>query len=742
MQTANDLLNNASLINSENEGHIVIGVDRRIVVPAELNRIAVQYDHNIETVTFDCPRYWDNIDMSTMRVYINYKRSDGYLDSYPVKTITVDDVDQNVMHFDWTISRNVTSVYGGVSFLVCITNIDLEGNEVNHWNSELCTTLFVSPGMEAHEMPEEERKDLVAQLIAIATENMTGQQTEAGGEIFNDYEKNNAINKYSHTEGSNNISGVKGFLINNIELPKDPPFTATADDPATITVFLDSLVGLAIDDSVSIKMYSSAGWVRYLTDIGRVASINNEANSVEVAITENRTIEYSFAEQTDKNNPEQLSYLWVASKPAIGTHIWAIAQHAEGINTHAFETAAHAEGEGTKVYSPNGHAEGKNTLADYNCHAEGRDTKAYGEQCHVEGSGSQAIGYNNHAEGISTTALGQGSHAEGIRAKTNGLGSHAEGQETTAEAFAAHSEGYATVASGQYSHAEGGAAKATGSSSHAEGSHTKAVGGSSHAEGSYTEANGSSSHVEGYVSRALGDYSHAEGNSARAGGKGSHAEGNGTHSDGEYAHAEGNVTYASGNNAHAEGLRSTASGENSHAEGNNTKASNLGAHAEGFETEASGKYAHAEGSGSKAVGDYSHAEGYKTTANGAWSHAEGSGTTASTSYARAGGLNSTAGYVGDFVHGNGLRTEWGSGDNQKYRAVFGRYNKYEPNGILTIGNGTAEKRENAFVVFNDGHAEVQSIGESDNSVVLKQELNAALKLIEDLTARIAALENK
>lgn len=58
--------------NTDTEPHFVINDNRVISVPSELRTIAVQYDHNIETVTFDCPRYWDGHDMSKMVVYINY----------------------------------------------------------------------------------------------------------------------------------------------------------------------------------------------------------------------------------------------------------------------------------------------------------------------------------------------------------------------------------------------------------------------------------------------------------------------------------------------------------------------------------------------------------------------------------------------------------------------------------------------------------------------------------------------
>ena len=49
-------------INNEVEEYIVIDKDRNITVPKSLQRVAVQFDHNAETLTFNCPRYWDNND--------------------------------------------------------------------------------------------------------------------------------------------------------------------------------------------------------------------------------------------------------------------------------------------------------------------------------------------------------------------------------------------------------------------------------------------------------------------------------------------------------------------------------------------------------------------------------------------------------------------------------------------------------------------------------------------------------
>lgn len=149
----------------ETEGHIVVGKDRHITVPEELKRIAVQYDHDIETVTFDCPRYWDDHDMSTMRVFVNYLRSDGVPGSYLCEPVTIDESDSGIMHFDWTISKNATMVQGTLSFLVCIKEVDEEGNELHHWNSELCNDMTISTGLEVDETILTNYPDIITQLL-------------------------------------------------------------------------------------------------------------------------------------------------------------------------------------------------------------------------------------------------------------------------------------------------------------------------------------------------------------------------------------------------------------------------------------------------------------------------------------------------------------------------------------------------------------------------------------------------
>lgn len=167
MATANDIF---SETNSE-EKHIVIDKNRIITVPSELQRIAVQYDHDIETVTFDCPRYWDEHDLSEMIIYINYRLPNGVVGCYKATNVIIDDTNTNMFHFNWTLSRNVTSAVGKIIFLVCAKKMDSEGNEINHWNSELNQEMYISQGLESVDTVVEDYPDVITQLIMSKAES-------------------------------------------------------------------------------------------------------------------------------------------------------------------------------------------------------------------------------------------------------------------------------------------------------------------------------------------------------------------------------------------------------------------------------------------------------------------------------------------------------------------------------------------------------------------------------------------
>lgn len=173
MSQAEELLNSLSdgevaglyTADPDSEPHIVIGIDRIVTVPAALRKIGVQYDHNIETVVFDCPRYWDGHDLSSMALYINYTCADGYDDCNPVDNLRVDEDDDSMIHFEWTLSANATRAVGVLEFNVCARKTGELDVLENHWSSEINRDMVISKGKDCNEAALDLPQDLVTALL-------------------------------------------------------------------------------------------------------------------------------------------------------------------------------------------------------------------------------------------------------------------------------------------------------------------------------------------------------------------------------------------------------------------------------------------------------------------------------------------------------------------------------------------------------------------------------------------------
>ena len=143
----------------------VITSDRYVIIPESQRKIGVQFDHNAETISFECPRYWDGRDLSEMKIYVNYMRPDESLGSCLCENVTVDPSDDTIIHFDWVISGHTTEYAGVLSMLVCARDVDENGKIVSHWNSELTTGLYVSSGMKCRDTIVKRHPDIITQLL-------------------------------------------------------------------------------------------------------------------------------------------------------------------------------------------------------------------------------------------------------------------------------------------------------------------------------------------------------------------------------------------------------------------------------------------------------------------------------------------------------------------------------------------------------------------------------------------------
>ena len=174
--------------------HVIINRDRTITVPDSLKKIGIQYDHNVNTITFDCPRYPDekpSVDMSQMQIFINYLLHDKTKGSSLAENVVIDENDDTIIHFDWIITKAVTPVSGPLFTLVCIKDVDNEGHELYHWNSDLIQKFTVGDGMENIEYIADMNPDLITQLLV----RMDAVDIRTSVNAMQEY-TNNSVNKY------------------------------------------------------------------------------------------------------------------------------------------------------------------------------------------------------------------------------------------------------------------------------------------------------------------------------------------------------------------------------------------------------------------------------------------------------------------------------------------------------------------------------------------------------------------
>ena len=577
-----------------------------------------------------------------------------------------------------------------------------------------------------------------------------GEATAQGGEIFNDYENNEAIGENSHASGS-----------------------MTKATTANQTV-----VGVANREDNSAL---------FIVGNGDKIQLNDD-NSVMVDENENPIPKRSNAFVVHHNGSAstgEFAHAFAVGATASGG---SASGHKLPIDEEHVTEEAWDNGEKfTAALGKYSHAEGQITLTvGHGSHAEGNGTKAKGNYSHAEGLKTTASGPQSHTEGNETTASAQNTHAEGYQSKAISAHSHAEGRITEASGTGAHSEGSETVAAGYASHAEGTNTQATGEASHAEGLGSYAAALGAHAEGQGV-AKGDCAHAEGY-SKALGAASHAEGLDTKANGGSSHSEGYHTHANGSHSHAEGQGTEASGEDAHAEGYHTIAEAHHSHAAGIHTKATALGQTVVGIANEendnalfivgngaysgekiinksnafivdadgnakangeiedgngrsmtslfndikdtqnkivgeryngvfgeifndyvnncAPGAYAHAEGRDTKAVNDYSHAEGYSTTAFGVASHSEGQESQAKGIASHAEGFTATA--EGDYSHAEGFITiakGVSSHAEGAHTKANGSYSHAEGSGTIASGVSSHSEGSTTLASGEYSHAE-------------------------------------
>ena len=218
--------------------HITINSDRSVTVPVELRKIGVQYDHNVNTIEFVGPRYSGNVDLSTMTIYINYILSDKTPGKYKAENVIIDDQDNSLIRFNWTITRNVTKVSGILSCLICAKKTDEEGNEINHWNTDIFRLLSVSEGMENDLVIQEQYPDVITSIMQNIEEHNAKLLEFSGLNI-------------RVTDLENNVDKLKDKIDKNVA------DVGELKDDLSYKVYIDGIDEITADNTEFIKKVMS-----------------------------------------------------------------------------------------------------------------------------------------------------------------------------------------------------------------------------------------------------------------------------------------------------------------------------------------------------------------------------------------------------------------------------------------------------------------------------------------------------
>ena len=160
---------------------------RTITVPETEKIFGVSHDGNTERKHFRCPKIvGDNIDLSTMHLYINYQNANGQKYPYLVEDIRTDG---DYITFSWLIGPDVVAYKGQIKFIVCAKKGD---GTIPEWNTTIAEGTVLE-GLEATDAVVSRNPDIIEQILT-RLDNVTEIPQEKVTEAVSTYMEANPIN--------------------------------------------------------------------------------------------------------------------------------------------------------------------------------------------------------------------------------------------------------------------------------------------------------------------------------------------------------------------------------------------------------------------------------------------------------------------------------------------------------------------------------------------------------------------
>lgn len=177
---------------------IVINAEERTIELPESERIfGVESDKASERKYFKCPKIvGDNIDLSTLNLFINFKNANNEGDIYHIDDVVVDG---DYITFSWLLSKKVTAYKTDasknqlLSFIFCAKSGEGPDNE---WNTTLCSDGIVLEGLEPGESIVEDNPDIIQYIL----ERLESAGTITPEQISEAVEEYMASNPFEETD--------------------------------------------------------------------------------------------------------------------------------------------------------------------------------------------------------------------------------------------------------------------------------------------------------------------------------------------------------------------------------------------------------------------------------------------------------------------------------------------------------------------------------------------------------------
>lgn len=279
---------------------------RTTTVPETEKIFGVSHDGNTERKHFRCPKVvGDNIDLSTMHLYVNYQNANG--DKYPY---LVEDVqtDGDYITYSWLIGPDVVAYKGQIKFIVCAKKGD---GTIPEWNTTLAEGTVLE-GLEATDEVVARNPDIIERILT-RLDNVSEIPQEKVTEAVDQYMTANPISvpeKLSDLQDDsehrtvtdtekqlwNNKSDFSGNYEDLTGKPIIPTVPTTLPNPNALTITYGGQ-SYEYDGSEAIAITIETGGIERIEKLSTDTTVTLEPNKLYI-FPEMASLTYTIGEGT------------------------------------------------------------------------------------------------------------------------------------------------------------------------------------------------------------------------------------------------------------------------------------------------------------------------------------------------------------------------------------------------------------------------------------------------------------